>query len=500
MMLSAGGRARRAGALALLAALPDAAALLDEAGVVLGSNAACRALLGPALPPAGQPAELWFHPADRPALRAALAAGGQLMLRLADGSEDAASLPVLLAPLPGRPALLLLRLAPPRDVAEERLALLGRMAGGIAHDFNNLLAIIRASARRMLEDPQAAEGEYAVLEQAADRGAALIRQLLAFARRQVLQPALLEPDRRIRELAPLIERLLGPGIALELALDQPGRMVRVDPAEFDRVLLNLAANAREAMGGRGRLVIGTGARLVLRQVPGGPAPGRYLQIRVQDSGPGIPPELLPRLFEPFFTTRAEKGGSGLGLATVQGIIAQSGGHVSAANAPEGGACFTLLLPRSEGEPPAGPARPAGARASAARPARILLVEDEPALLRLSRLALEGAGHEVLPAEDAEAALELLRQGALPELLVSDLALPGMDGIALARAARALRPGLAVLLLSGYAEAAVGLDWAREGWHYLAKPWTPEGLRRAVAAALDKPAAHEQDQNGLDTRG
>ncbi|MCX7371819.1 MAG: response regulator [Alphaproteobacteria bacterium] len=462
-MLRAPATARREGMLALLHALPDAAALLDSDGRVVAVNAACRALLGPALrAEPGDAAAAWFAGA------APLANG---MRALADASDGATHIDLALVPLGADGALL--RLCTTRAAQEDRLALVGRMAGGVAHDFNNLLAIMRGAAemaRRAL-DHAALRAELQVLDNAADRGAALVRGLLAFARQQVLAPEILDVNARVGAMAELLRRLLGPRITLDVALEEPGRRVQADPAQLDQVLLNLAVNARDAMGGAGRIRFATETRLVLR-AEGSVPPGRYVAISVQDSGPGIPADVLPRIFEPFFSTRIEQGGTGLGLATVQGIVAQSGGHVLAENVP-GGARFTMLLPRAEGE-----VAPMPTPTPAAGPLRVLLVDDEPLLLRLGRRALEEAGHHVTTAETGEEALELLDEAA-PHMLVSDIAMPGMDGAALAQAAVARRPALRVLLLSGYAASALQVDWAATGWRYLAKPFTPAALTAAV---------------------
>ena len=464
-MLRAPGTARREGMVALLHALPDAAALLDGAGRVVAINAACRALLGPALrADAGDPAAAWF------AGSAPLASGTRALV---DATDGAGSLELALVPLGADGALL--RLSAARAAQEDRLALVGRMAGGVAHDFNNLLGIMRGAAEmaRRAPDHAALRAELQVLDHAADRGAALVRGLLAFARQQVLAPEILDVNQRVAAMAELLRRLLGPRIAMDVALEEPGRRVRADPAQLDQVLLNLAVNARDAMGGAGQIRIATATRLVLR-AEGAVPPGRYVAISVQDSGPGIPADVLPRIFEPFFSTRIDQGGTGLGLATVQGIVAQSGGHVLADNV-NGGARFTILLPRAEGE-----AKPAPEPTAVAGPLRVLLVDDEPLLLRLGRRALEEAGHQVSTAETGEEALEMLDDAA-PDLLVSDMAMPGMDGAALATAAVARRPDLDVLLLSGYAAAALQVDWAGTGWRYLPKPFTPAALVAAVGA-------------------
>lgn len=479
------------GAAAMLAALPEAALLLDGQARVIALNPAARALLGPALRSApGDAASAWFPPADQALFQAALPRGGQLRLSLVD--PLVAPRPVELQLRPVSPGMLLLRMTPPAPPnRDERLALVGRMAGGIAHDFNNLLAIILGASAAVAQaaDAEGRRHELAVLDAAAERGAGLVRQLLAFARQQVLAPRALALNARVAAMAELLPRLLGSGVRLEVALEEPERLVLADPSQLDQVILNLAVNARDAIrdsGRGGRIRLATGRRVVLRpsgEGPGAIPPGRYATISVEDDGPGIPPEVLARIFEPFFSTKIDQGGTGLGLATVQGIVAQSGGHVLAESPPGGGSRFTILLPRHEGA-----AEPEAAQPPAETgPATILLAEDEPALLRLCAQALEKAGHAVLRAEDGYAATEALQAGATPDLLVTDVSMPGMDGVALARAARAMRPGLRVLLLSGYAAATLKIDLVAEGFHFLAKPCAADALRAAVASALAESA-------------
>jgi len=479
----------QAGAAAMLAAWPEPAALLDRQGRVLAVNDAGRALLGAALPTRpGDDARSWFPLAEQPGFVAAIArGGGRLPLTLTPPLAAPRVIEAVLQPL--EQAALLLRLGPEAPQGrEERLALLGRMAGGVAHDFNNLLGIvIGASATAASAADATARGrELAVIDAAADRGAALVRQLLAFSRQQVLAPRILRLNDAVAAIGGLLPRLLGAGIALDLALEEPGRLVLADPTQLDQVIINLVANARDAIqdsGKGGRIRLETGRRVVL-QAGGenGLPPGRYASIIVEDDGPGIPAAIMAKIFEPFFTTRIDQGGTGLGLATVQGIIAQSGGHILAESPPGGGTRFTILLPRQEGG--------AIVEAQTIPPpaqATILLAEDEPALLRLASHALAENGHTVLPAADGYTAIEMIEAGARPELLVSDVSMPGMDGVALARAARALCPGLRVLLLSGYSAAALAVDMAAEGWHFLAKPCRADELRNAVAAALVKHA-------------
>ncbi|MCO6419161.1 ATP-binding protein, partial [Siccirubricoccus sp. KC 17139] len=412
------------------------------------------------------------------------AAGGALLLRIADRTAE--------------------RRVEARLATADRFETVGRMAGGIAHDFNNLLAIILGSAAALREaglQPGQA-GDLGTLEEAARRGAGLVAQLLAFARQQPVAPRILELNAALLGLAPLLRRLLGSRIALELALEEPGRRVRIDPGQLDQLLLNLVANARQAMPEGGRLRIATGHAVVLRAAgegAGGLPPGRYAVLEVADSGGGIPPEILPRLFEPFFTTRPEKGGTGLGLATVQGIVAQAGGQIGVTSRVGEGTCFRIHLPRQDApaewpapEPEAAAPPPAGAGRGP-----VLLVEDEPPLAKLGERLLQRAGYEVVVADCAEAALEAVAAGLVPAALVSDVAMPGEDGLVLARRLRQLWPGLPVLLLSGYAESLLGAPPAAEGFRFLAKPFAPAGLRQAMAELL--PGAAQGGAPGAEAR-
>jgi two-component system cell cycle sensor histidine kinase/response regulator CckA len=478
----------QAGAAAMLAAWPEPAALLDLQGRLLAINDAGRALLGVALPTRpGDDARAWFPHAEQQGFVAALAQGrGQIPLTLTPPLAVPRAIEAVLQQLEQAALLLRMGSEAPQGRAE-RLALLGRMAGGVAHDFNNLLAIVMgaSAAAASAADAMARGRELAAIDAAAERGAGLVRQLLAFSRQQVLTPQILPLNDAMAGIGALLPRLLGKGITLELALEEPGRLVLADPTQLDQVIINLVANARDAIQGSGkggRIRLATGRRVVLQAgSEDGLPPGRYASIIVEDDGPGIPPALMTKIFEPFFTTRIDRGGTGLGLATVQGIIAQSGGHILAESPHSGGTRFTILLPRQEGEAVVEP------RASLpAAPATILLTEDEPALLRLASQALTQAGHTVLTAADGYTAIEMIESGAQPALLVSDVSMPGMDGVALARAARAICPGLPVLLLSGYAAATLAVDMAAEGWRFLAKPCHAEELRDAVAAALAKP--------------
>jgi two-component system cell cycle sensor histidine kinase/response regulator CckA len=488
--------AEEVGLLALLDGLPCGGALVDGQGRLLRANPALRRLIGPSLPlRKGLPVVALVEPGMREAVRDWLGGEGAAPLEVALAVPEG-QVPVLalfrLAPLPeGLRALLVEDLSERtrrREEAEagERLRAVGQLAGGIAHDVNNLLSIILGAMDQAGTVAPEAAPELQPARDAASRGAALVRRLLAFARRQQLEPRVIDLDEAIAGTSAMLRSLLGARIALELRPGASGRRVRVDPSQLDQVLLNLATNARDAIvaagAGEGRLTIATDTAVALREEPGVPdalPPGRWAVLEVTDTGPGIPAEMLPRIFEPFFTTRAAQGGTGLGLATVHGIVRQSGGALQIESRP-GMTRFRIHLPRHEGEademaasaPPAMPGKGMGRH--------VLLVDDEAPLRRLAAVALERAGHQVTQAEDGDSALELIEAGLEPGVMVSDIAMPGLDGVALARAARRHRPGLPVVLMSGYAEAALGLSMERDGIVFLPKPYRPAELVAVVS--------------------
>ncbi|WP_188898816.1 PAS domain-containing sensor histidine kinase [Caldovatus sediminis] len=533
------GPARAEAFRALFEADSVGVALLDTAGRLLAANPALRDLLAgtraeTALRDDG-PATALFAPEHRAAVRtriAAAAAGrgapgstaagepAPLEVRLdrapgADGANTAVE--VACRPLRGRDGVVegvLLRVidATPRLRLQAGLARAGaheaiaRLAGGVAHDFNNLLTAVIGGAETALarRPEEAVAAELHHILDGARRGAALVGRLLAFARQQTLQPRVIALNEAVRGAAGLVRRLVGDRVRVELALEEPGRLVRVDPVQLDQALLNLAANARDAMpeGGTLRLATSRATLLRPRQEPGATEPippGRWVVLEVADTGSGIPPEVLPRLFEPFFTTRRDQGGTGLGLATVQGVLRQSGGHVTVQSRPGEGTAFRLWLPRHEATEAPGEAAPGTVtpRCGAYRPASppcgpgaaagpVLVVEDESPVRRLAELALRAAGYAVRSASGGEAALAALGDSELdapPAALVSDVSMPGMDGLELARRLRERFPGLPVVLVSGYAETTIGKDLAAEGLHFLAKPYGPQDLVAAVRAAL-----------------
>ena len=487
---------------AVLEAASPGLALLDDADRLLAWNAELARLCGPTLPlRAGMPLLLLADPASRETLMVALVAGRRVEVALA--SAGAPHVQMERRALGVRGPAALLRVAPlgaaeqsAQNDAAARLQAIGALAGGIAHDFNNLLSAIAGSAEAALarDDARGAAPELRQVLESAQRGAGLVRQLLAFARQQALHPRVVELNGAVTAMGGLLQRLLGSRVRLTVRLDEPGRRVRIDPTQLDQVIMNLALNARDAMPGGGALQIATGHAVVLQPQPLGQEalpPGRYATLEVVDTGGGIPPDILPRIFDPFFTTKREQGGSGLGLSTVHGIVRQSGGFIAAESRPGEGTTFRIWLPRHEGPanaapapPPDRPAPPPPTQAAPAGAAVVLLVEDEPPLLRLAARALRGAGFEVLTAASAEEALDLLGEDApAPAALVSDVVMPGLDGLALAGRLRARWPGLPVLLVSGYAEAALGRDLAAEGLRLLPKPYGLADLVAELRAVL-----------------
>jgi len=478
-------------------------AVLDTGGRIRFANAALAAMCGGGPPPAaGTPGAALFVEASREAVSGAIAAAlagppapPVVPARLADpGLPADASFEVACRPLRGEPGALMrvVDVTAQRRMQAQmeegaRLQQVGQLAGGVAHDFNNLLAAISGAAEAALArdpGPETAEDLRQILD-SATRGARLVKQLLAFASRQALAPRVLALGEAVDAMAPLLARLLGARHTLEFELPQPGPLVRVDPSQLDQALLNLVVNARDAMpdGGPIRIALRE-VTLAREEVAQGAVipPGEWVVLAVEDRGRGIAPDLLPRIFEPFFTTRRGTGGTGLGLSTVLGILRQSGGHVSVASTPGEGTVFRLWFPRVSGATQ----RDAAAGSGEAAPAtarRVLLVEDETPLRLLARRALEAAGHEVRAAEDAEAALEALDGGFLPEVLVTDVTMPGdMDGLALIEALRGRVAGLSVVLISGYAEAVVGEGLAGRGIRFLEKPFRMAELAAAVTEA------------------
>ncbi len=373
----------------------------------------------------------------------------------------------------------------------QRLDSMGRLTGGVAHDFNNLLTVIVGNAELLTEQlaaqPRLAELAGMVV-QAAERAAELTRHLLAFARKQPLQPRPVDANELVGGMAPLLQRTLGAQVEIVLAPADGLWRALVDPAQLDNALLNLCVNARDAMPHGGRLTIATANRQVTaaeaQQHPG-LQPGAYVVLSVSDTGTGIAPEHLRRVFEPFFTTKPQGQGIGLGLAMVYGFAKQSGGHVDITSQPGQGVIVKLFLPQTT-ETDARQPRPEAPTAQGQQET-ILLVEDDRMVLRYVHGQLLALGYRVVQAENAAQALEIIGGPEPIDLLFTDMLMPGMTGRQLADRAARLRPQLKVLYTSGYAETGIVHDGRlEEGIQLLNKPYRREELARRLREVLAQP--------------
>ncbi len=370
-----------------------------------------------------------------------------------------------------------------------KMEAIGQLAGGVAHDFNNLLTVINGYADilrgQLAAGSEAGESVHAILE-AGQRAAALTGQLLAFSRKAMVQPRLVDLNEVVDSAARMLRRLIGERVTLTTRL-QPGLPpVRIDPGQIEQVVMNLAVNARDAMPDGGTLLVETTELLLptmLTTETGEFRAGHAVQLTVSDTGQGMTEDVRARVFEPFFTTKGVGKGTGLGLATVYGIIRQAGGHVEVTSAPGHGATFRVLLPAASAEerPEAESLAPVGPGSET-----VLLVEDEEAVRRLALVALERRGYRVLAAGSAAEAMALAtgHQGPL-HLLLTDVVMPDMGGRQLAEALTARRPGLKVLFMSGYTDDTVLRDGlASADRSFLQKPFSVAALGRRVREVLD----------------
>ena len=375
----------------------------------------------------------------------------------------------------------------------QKMEAVGRLAGGVAHDFNNLLTIINGYSELLLGSLPAdspARSLLAEIKKAGERSAALTRQLLAFSRRQFLAPRVLDLKVTVGDIEKMLRRVIGEEIELHTDL-QPGLgKVRADAGQVDEVIMNLAVNARDAMPRGGRLTILTrDVELLGQQLPAEVAPGPYVMLAVADTGCGMSPEVRARIFEPFFTTKEVGQGIGLGLATVYGIVKQSGGHIDVASQPGRGTTFRLYLPRAE-EPDRQRRSEPGTVPLPGGKETVLLVEDEDVVRSLSRFVLEGKGYTVLEARNGEEALRVSQGHAGPiHLLVSDVVMPQLGGRPLAERLAHRHPGMKVLYLLGYTDDAVVRHGVQEDEvNFLQKPYSPTALAAKVREVLDSAGA------------
>jgi len=372
----------------------------------------------------------------------------------------------------------------------QKMEAIGRLAGGIAHDFNNLLtAIIGYSALLLdtLDGNETALQQVHQIKSAGDRAAALTRQLLAFSRRQVLQPKVLDLNLIVADFDRMLRRLVGERIEVAIDCAPDLWQVRADPGEIGRAIMNLALNARDAMPGDGTLTIQT-ANLTMveaeareRDLP----PGRYAMLAVRDTGVGMDAEMQEHIFEPFFTTKETGKGTGLGLATVLGIVEQSGGAIRCQSEVGDGTSFQILLPAVAEAVQPGARLPAGLATAPRGTESILLVEDEDAVRELVQRILEARGYAVIEARNGGEGLKLCKShpGQI-DLLVTDVVMPELGGRELAEAALKLRPGLKVVFMSGHTQDVILKEGVQQGAAFLHKPFTPMQLAQKVRDTLD----------------
>jgi two-component system cell cycle sensor histidine kinase/response regulator CckA len=373
-----------------------------------------------------------------------------------------------------------------------KLEALGRLAGGVAHDFNNLLTVIIGSADLMRADGGAHTPHADMIEmirQSAERGAALTRQLLAFSRKQVLAPVVLNVNHLIRNVEKILSRLIGEHIALSTALTPSVYPVCADPGQLEQVLINLVVNARDAMPDGGTLTIATGnADLHSDPAPGqAPLPaGAYAVVKITDTGCGMDEHTRRRIFEPFFTTKEVGRGTGLGLATVYGIIKQSDGAIHVESTPGKGTCFTIYLPRSTQAPTAREPM-LGSALQAKGQETVLVVEDEGPVRTMTSRSLRANNYRVLEARDGVEALAISDSCVEPiDLVLTDVIMPRLTGPQLAETLMERRPATRVLLMSGYADSdGLCRRVVQSGMPFLQKPFTPDALARKVREVLDQ---------------
>jgi two-component system, cell cycle sensor histidine kinase and response regulator CckA len=372
-----------------------------------------------------------------------------------------------------------------------KMEAIGRLSGGIAHDFNNLLGVMigysQLLKRKMRSEPNLLE--YAEeIEKAGQRAASLTRQLLAFSRQQILTPTVLDLNTLVADMEKMLPRLIGEDIDVRIELDPGLGAVKADRGQIEQVIMNLAVNARDAMPSGGTLHIQTANRDLgepyVRDHPGA-KPGRYIMLAVRDSGVGMDRETITHIFEPFFTTKELGKGTGLGLATVYGIVKQSGGYIGVDSSPDQGACFQVFLPRVDEPVSRIPEIPTSAPQTKSSET-ILLAEDSDPLRKLAKSLLEGHGFEVLAAQNGEEALALARQhSGRIHLLLTDVVMPGINGRVLAERLLTTRPDTKIVYMSGYTDSFIaGHGVLDQSTNLLYKPFSEDKLIERVRSVLD----------------
>jgi CheY-like chemotaxis protein len=371
----------------------------------------------------------------------------------------------------------------------------GQLAGGVAHDFNNLLTVVLGNLDMALvraESDAAMRNLLARALGAAERGAKVTKQLLAFSRQQLLHPEIIEPSARLHDSIALLERSVGANISITTDIQENLWSVEIDPIQLELALLNLGLNARDAMPGGGVLSIRASNKLIGDDRLG--IEGDYLVVEIADTGTGIDPDILPKVFEPYFTTKDVGAGSGLGLSQVHGFAHQSGGIVDIESALGAGTTVRLYLRASHAAKTTEPSKDRGARQFVT----VLVVEDELNVAELAADLLRSAGFTVKFADRAQVALDLLGRGEDIDLILSDIKMPdGMNGIELAEEVKSRYPNIPVLLTTGYADAAV--DAAARGLRIITKPYRKSELGRSISDFLGTTLPEERISSEKDDR-
>ena len=493
---------------ALLAQLPLGLAMADRDGRLLFANLAFMRAAGleGEVPPT--------YPTDL-VVREDKGALSDAVRRFAQGPANSGDLAVRLARLPDEPvslslagvrglgdAAVLLGLTDnteetrlKRQVAQAtKMQAVGQLAGGVAHDFNNVLTAILGTCDLMLLRHTPGDSDYDDIQQIranSNRAASLTRQLLAFSRQQTLRPQVLQLPDVVSDVSQMLKRLIGEKIQLVVNHDRGLGPVRADPTQLEQVIVNLCVNARDAMqaraaDGAGRLTLAT-RRITAADVRAMRSEiipqGEYTALVVEDTGGGIPPEHLGKIWEPFFTTKEQGKGTGLGLSTVYGIVKQSGGFIFADSEVGKGTRFSVYLPVHHGEVSAVAEITAEPQAQWSGGGRVLLVEDEDPVRMVAERALTRAGYTVTTARDGEEGLELVEAGGEFDIIVSDVVMPVMDGPAMVQAIRKQRPQVPVLFMSGYAEEQLRREIDMADVHFLPKPFSVQQISDKVGAVL-----------------
>jgi CheY-like chemotaxis protein len=367
----------------------------------------------------------------------------------------------------------------------------GRLAGGVAHDFNNVLGIVTACCellRGRLESDALAH-YLDNIQEASRRGASLTRQLLSFSRRQVsAQPQLVDLNDSLKDVIKLLRPLMGDDVQIIVRQAEDTAVVEADPSQLDQIVLNIAVNARDAMPRGGKLVVETSvqefdADLALRHPP--LKPGRYVLLAISDNGTGMDPVTVTKIFDPFFTTKEVGKGTGLGLATVYGIVKQSGGHIWVYSEPNRGSTFKTYLPAADHKLGLAPKATVETQVPRGEGKTVLVVEDDPLMLTLTRRMLEDHGYRVIEAEDGKTALAQLQSHLMSiDLALTDVVMRGMSGPDFARELKILHPHVKVVYMSGYTgELIAQADELNQGITLLDKPFTKAALLKTIHAAL-----------------